>query len=1054
MTTNRTLSRSFLLGPLIVALLILTGGFGTRAPLIARADTNTIVDPSVYKELRFRSVGPHRGGRVTAVAGVRRQPHTFYMGAAGGGVWKTTDAGHSWLNVSDGFFATASIGAIGVAESNPDVVYVGTGSAAIRSNVILGKGVYKSTDAGRTWKFVGLKTVGQIGSLKVDPRNPDIAYVAALGQPFGSSPDRGVFRTTDGGLTWKKVLYINDHTGAVSLSMNPSNPKEIYAGAWRGERKPWTIISGGPASEGGIYKTLDGGETWTHLTAGLPRNLVGKAGVDLAPSNPKRVYAILEAPGTEAGVYRSDDAGATWQQVSSQASLIARPFYYTYVNVDPQHEDVIYVNNLSFWKSTDGGKSWRSRPTPHGDNHGMWINPDNPNVFIQSNDGGANVTLDGGKSWSSQLNQDTAEIYAVGLDDQFPYRIYGAQQDTGWTAIVPSLPPSGVSYDSPIQTWTQGPGCETGPVMPKPGDPTIVYGSCKGEFTRMNMHVGQEQQRWVQPENRYGQAARDLKYRFQRVSPMEISPADPKVIYYGSQFVHRTRDEGVTWEVISPNLTASEPDKQGISGEPITRDITGEEMYSTLYSIRESALEPGVIWTGSNDGPVYVTRDNGKTWKNVTPKGLPPGGRVQNIEPSPHRKGSAYIAVYRYLLNDWQPYIYLTDDYGTTWTRLTDGTNGIPGDFPTRVVREDPGYAGLLYAGTEFGLFISFDNGAHWQSFQQNLPVTPVTDLRIHHGDLVLSTMGRGFFIMDDVLPLQQVAAAVAAAHGGPVQWKSGLADLRAAWRMRYNAMGSRPDEPQYPPPGAYIDYFLASEATGPVTIDILDAKGQVVRTFSSEAPARAVAVPRVETGDEDSPRRGTVPPVRLSREAAMHRFVWDLRVAPVPGDAGRGGAPLVVPGTYQVRLKVGLPAEAGATPRTEPAKAGDLVETKPLEVKLDPRVATDGVTIADLQEQFDLLRRIQAASSDARETATLIELAIRARSSDRASVSALEALHAKLVTAGGAYPEPMLIDQLSNLARMAGSADQKVGRSAFEYLAELEKELAAIKAEAKKLGA
>jgi photosystem II stability/assembly factor-like uncharacterized protein len=974
------------------------------------------------------------------VAGVRRQPYTFYMGATGGGVWKTTDAGHTWLNLSDGYFATASIGAIGVSESKPEVIYVGTGSAAIRSNVILGKGVYKSIDAGKTWTFVGLKEVGQIGSLKVSPQDPDTAYVAALGQPFGPNLDRGVFRTTDGGLTWKKVLFINDHTGVVSLSMNPTNPKEIYAGAWRGERRPWTIVSGGPASEGGIYKTTDGGETWTHLTSGLPRNLVGKAGVDLAPSNPKRVYAILEAPDTEAGVYRSDDAGATWRQVSSQPSLIARPFYYTYINVDPTRDDVVYVNNLSFWKSIDGGTTWRSQPTPHGDNHGMWVNPDNPDVFIQSNDGGANVTLDGGRSWSSQLNQDTAEIYAIGLDDQFPYRIYGAQQDTGWTVIVPSLPPTGVSFDSPLQTWTQGPGCETGPIMPKPGDPTIVYGSCKGEFTRMNMKVGQEQQRWVHPQNRYGQAAHDLKYRFQRVSPMEISPADPKVIYYGSQFVHRTRDEGVSWEVISPNLTAAESDKQGISGEPITRDITGEEMYSTLYAIRESALEPGVIWTGSNDGPVHVTRDNGKTWKNVTPKDLPPGGRVQNIEPSPHRKGSAYIAVYRYLLGDWQPYIYRTDDYGTTWKRLTDGTNGIPRDFPTRVVREDPGREGLLYAGTEFGLFISFDNGAHWQSFQQNLPVTPVTDIRIHHGDLVLSTMGRGFFILDDVLALQQVAAAVAGSHGAPVQWKSGLANLRAAWRMRYNAMGTRPDEPQYPPPGACIDYFLASEAAGPVTAEILDAKDQVVRTFSSDAPARAAAAAQsAGTSDEESPRRGGAAPVSLSKAAGEHRFMWDLRIASAPGEGGRGGAPLVVPGMYQVRLR-----------------AGDLVESKPLEVKLDPRVAADGVTIADLQEQFDLLRRIQAVSADARETAARISRAARNLSSggNSAAVASLDALRARLVTAGGAYPEPMLIDQLASIARMAGSADQKVGRSAFEYLAELEKELAAIKAEAAKLGA
>ena len=727
--------------------------------------------------------------------------------------------------------------------------------------------------------------------------------------------------------------------------------------------------------------------------------------------------------------------------MSSQAGLIARPFYYTYIDVDPKDENTVYVNNLAFWKSTDGGKSWRSMPTPHGDNHGMWINPDNPDIFVQSNDGGANVSLNGGRTWSTILNQPTAEIYQVAVDNQIPYRIYGAQQDNT-TVIVPSLPPTALGVDDPVRIWTQGPGCETGPIIPKPDDPNIVYGSCKGEFSRMNMKVGQEQGRWVHPENRYGHAARDLKYRFQRVSPMEISPGDPKVIYYGSQFVHRTRDEGVTWEVISGNLTASDPDKQGISGEPITRDITGEEMYSTLYAIRESTLEPGVIWTGSNDGPVHVTRDNGKTWKNVTPKDLLPGGRVQNIEVSPHRRGSAYVAVYRYLLNDWQPYLYRTDDYGATWKRLTDGRNGIPSDFPTRVVREDPGREGLLYAGTEFGMFISFDNGAHWQTFQQNLPVTPVTDIRVHQNDLVLSTMGRGFWILDNVMPLQQVGAAVAAARGGMVSWKSGLADLRPAWRARHSAMGGRPSQPQYPAPGAYIDYFLATESTQPVTIAVLDAKGQIVRTFSSETPARPPATDRPDTPpDEDSPRRGGAAPVRLSRSAGMHRFMWDFRYGAVPGETGRGGgAPLVVPGTFSVRLT-----------------AGELVETKPLEVKLDPRVAADGVTTADLQEQLDLLRQVQAAASEARATAARIARTLEQASADAgkaAQASALKALHAKLVTASGPYPQPMLIDQLSSIARMAGSADQKVGRSTFDYLAELKKKLTVIQAEAKTLGA
>lgn len=1029
-TVSRRFSRMAV--PLFVLGLLLALGGGRDVTLQARGQAASAFDMAVFKELRFRSVGPHRGGRVTAVAGHRHQPTTFYMGATGGGVWKTTDAGVSWANVSDGFFSTGSIGAIEVAESDPNVVYVGTGSAAIRSNIIQGRGVYKSTDAGKTWSFVGLREAGQIGAMAVHPTNADIAYVAALGQPFGPSPERGVFRTTDGGKTWKKVLYINDRTGVVSIAINPANPNQLFAGAWRAERRPWTIISGGPASEGGLYVTQDGGDTWTHLTKGLPQNLVGKVGVDISRANPKRIYVVLEAPGTEAGVYRSDDGGTTFQQVSSQSSLIARPFYYTYIDADPKDEDTVWVNNLSLWKSTDGGKTWRSVPTPHGDNQGMWINPDNPQIIVQSNDGGANVTLDGARTWSTQLNQPTAEIYQVAVDDQFPYRLYGAQQDNT-TVIVPSLPATGLGVDAAVQTWTQGPGCETGPIMPKRGDPTIVYGSCKGEFSRMNMKVGQEQQRWVHPQNRYGHAARDLKYRFQRVSPMELSPHDPTVIYYASQFVHRTKDEGVTWEVISPNLTASEPDKQGISGEPITRDITGEEMYSTLYALREATLEAGVLWAGSNDGPIHVTRDHGKTWKNVTPKELPPGGRVQNIEVSPHRRGSAYVAVYRYLLNDWQPYIYRTDDYGTTWKRLTDGRNGIPADYPTRVVREDPDREGLLYAGTEFGLFISFDNGGRWLPFQQNLPVTPVTDMRVHKRDLVLSTMGRGFWILDNLTPIHQAAAALTAAPDPATAagaWKSGLLNLRDAWRTRHQAMGTRPDQPQYPAPGAHLDYFLATDAVGTFKIDILDTTGKVLRTLSADGAARPAAERPAAQMDEDSPRRGGGMAVRLPRGAGFHRVTWDLRAAGSAEDATRPGGPMVVPGKYLARLTV-----------------GELVETKPFEVRLDPRVVADGVTQADLQEQFDLLTALQGTIAEARGLAAEIGRAIDTAGNDAARVKQLQAWRAELVTAPGAYPQPMLIDQLSSISRMAGSADQRIGRSILEYYEELKQRLATIAA-------
>jgi photosystem II stability/assembly factor-like uncharacterized protein len=988
------------------------------------------VDSALYKDLRYRMVGPSRGGRVTAYAGHRRQPGTFYIGATGGGVWKTTDYGVTWAPISDGFFATGSIGAIAVAESDPNVVYVGTGSAGIRSNVIQGRGVYKSTDAGKTWSFVGLRDVGQIGDALVHPQNPDVAYVAALGQPFGPNPERGVFRTSDGGKSWKKVLFINDRTGAVKLSINPQDPREIYAAAWRGERKPWTIISGGPASETGLYKTTDGGETWTHLTRGLPQTLIGKIDVDVSPANPRRVYVLLEAPGEERGVYRSDDAGQSFQHVNSELDPIRRPFYYTHLTAHPKDADTVFINNERFFKSTDGGKSFRTVQTPHGDNHGMWINPDNPDLFLQVNDGGANVTSNGGQTWSSQNNQPTAELYQVEVDDQFPYRIYGAQQDTGSPVIVPSLPPMARPYIDPLQLWLVGPGCETGPVKPTPGNPNLLYGVCKGEFYRMNLLTGQEQGYWIYPQQRYGHAARDMRYRFQRVSPFEVSPHDPNVIYHGSQYLHRTADGGRTWQTISPDLTANEPDKQGTSGEPITRDITGEEVYSTLYAIDESPLEKGVIWTGSNDGPIHVTRDGGKTWGNVTPKGLPPGGRVQNIEASPHRKGGAYVALYRYLLNDWQPYIYKTDDYGLTWKRLTDGKNGIPADYPTRVVREDPDQAGLLYAGTEFGMFVSFDDGKRWQSFQQNLPVTPVTDIKVHRKDLVLSTMGRSFWVLDNVKPLQEIAQGLA----GGATAATGLFTPREAYRVRYTPMGgSDPAEPNYPPAGAHIDYYLASEPQGEVKLEILDASGKLVRSFSSEAPARQTgASTSATTGmTEEGGRFGQrALPSRLQKTAGMHRFVWDLRMG--GGDAGRGGAaPLVLPGTYQVKFS------AAATN-----------ETKPLVVKLDPRLALDGITLADLQEQQALQLKLAEGMAAGRRAAARLREAREKLRADAELVRRLQALEARLVTGGGSYPQPMLIDQFANVARMLGQADQKVGKDAFLRYDDLKEQLDALLAE------
>lgn len=1026
----------------LAAILLAVAAPAVDLDLHAQRDPNQLVAPELFADLRWRNVGAARGGRVTAFAGVRQQPHTFYAGATGGGVWKTEDAGITWYPVGDGQISTGSIGAIDVAPSNPDHVWVGTGSAAIRSNVIIGRGVFKSTDAGRTFSFAGLKEVGQIGTIRVHPRDPNTVWVAASGSPYGPTPDRGIYKTTDGGATWRKTLYVDEEHGARDVEVDWNDPNVLYAATYRGFRKGWDIISGGPADKGGIWKSTDGGETWRKITAGLPSTLIGKIDLDIARSNPKVLYAIVEAPGPEGGLYKSTDAGESWTLVNNSPQLRNRPFYFHYVNVSPKDENTVFVSELRFHKSTDGGRTFTQIPTTHGDNHGMWINPDNPDIFLQVNDGGASVTLDGGKSWSTILNQPHAEYYMVAVDDQYPYRLYVPQQDNT-TLIVPSLPPVSWGFDHPAQFWVQASGCETGGIWPR-RDGSVVWGACKGEVGRYSVLTGQEQHYWIYPQNRYGHDPDDIRFRFPRQTVIFLSPHDERVIYQASHVVHRSTDEGVTWETISPDLTAHEPEYQIVSGNPITRDITGEEVYSTIYSMVESRLERGVLWVGANDGPVHVSRDNGKTWTNVTPKGLPPGGRVQNIEDSPHRKGSAYIAVYRYLReHDLRPYIYRTDDYGASWTLLTDGTNGIPSDFPTRVVREDPAREGLLYAGTEFGIFVSFDNGAHWQSLQQNLPATPVTDIRVHRNDLVISTMGRSLWIMDNVTPLQQAASLqteTTAMH---------LFQPRDAIRYRYPANAGGAGEPEYPPPGAHIDLWFRAAPPGDATIEILDPKGQVIRTFGvSPAPGRTSE--REESGMRPGRAGGASTGIR--RAAGMQRLLWDMRhVGPWTPSAPQGGSggPMAAPGRYTVRLR-----------------AHGQTQTRSFELKVDPRVTRDGVTQSDLEAQETFLLRVRDAISDGRRLQHAVEQALQKAGLDARLPPAvpgrqpadlplehpLQRLLARIADQPGTYPQPMLISQLANVQRMVGQADQKVPREAIVRFEDLLKELAALQAEFKQL--
>ncbi len=974
--------------------------------------------PALYQDLHYRMVGPSRGGRVTTVAGDPKHPGTFYFGSTGGGVWKSEDYGQHWHNTTDGTFSVGSMGSVVVAPSNADVLYAGTGSDGIRSNVSIGRGIYRSDDAAKTWRFLGLRDVGQIGSVMVHPTNPDVVWAGAIGSPFGKGPERGVYKTTDGGRTWRKVLFVSDSVGVVDLELKPGDPNTIYAAAWRVERKPWTIISGAKASSGdGIWKSTDGGEHWARLTKGLPSGLVGKIDLAVTPAAPDRVYALVETTDPGEGLYRSDDGGATWSLASSQHGIMNRPFYYTNVTADPKNADLVYVMNEGFYVSTDGGHSFQRRGTPHGDNHDLWIAPYDSNVMIESNDGGANVSLDGGKSWSTQLNQPTAEIYQVDTDNSFPYRLYGAQQDNT-TISVPSLPLTTSPPDAYSAWWKQIGGCETGPAVPKPDDPAIVYSNCKGRFGVYNDRTGQEKDYAVGEVYMYGTPPRDLPYRYQRVVPIEVSPNDPDIVYNGSQYVMKTTDGGQHWQRISPDLTADEPQYQGVSGEPITRDMTGEEVYSVLYVIEESPLQPGLIWTGANDGPVHVTRDGGKTWTDVTPKGLPHGARIQNIEPSPWQPGEAYVAAYAYLLDDWKPYIFRTTDYGTSWTLLTDGTNGIAADEPTRVVREDPVREGLLYAGTEFGMYVSFDEGAHWQSLQLNLPAVPVTDIEVHDDDVVLSTQGRSFWILDDVAPLRQLTPDVADA-------RAHLFQPDTAVRMRYYAFGQDPSDPEYPEVGARIDYSLGTGMTGPVSVDILGPDGAVIRSFSSEGPGETTTLPAEPALRGDSLVRAGTP--ALETGPGMHRFTWDLRYpGPWDADARRSGrrGPMAVPGDYTVRLT-----------------AGGTTQTQPLHVMLDPRVTTSGVTQADVEAQLQLALQIRDALTRARVAAarlTEAEKALKDKgdAASKRKLQRLQVVRDSLLTKDlPSYPQPMLVDQIEYLYSAETGADQHPGQDAYERL-------------------
>jgi photosystem II stability/assembly factor-like uncharacterized protein len=955
--------------PLLLAFLAagLTMPAAARRDAIPQGTPSGQIDPVLFQGLQFRHLSVFsRGGRSTAVAGVPGNDQLYYMGSTGGGVWRTTDAGTTWRNVSDGYFEAGSIGAIAVSESNPNVIYVGTGSACPRGNVSAGVGLYKSTDAGATWQHVGLRDSKFIGRILIHPTNPDIAYVAALGNVFAPNDERGVYRTRDGGRTWERVLFASNRTGAVEMSMDMKNPNVIFAAMWTVQRQPWTIDSG--STEGGLYRSTDGGAKWEKLSGGLPSKvMVGRIGVSVSRANPRRVYALVEAADNQGGVYRSDDGGTTWTRTYTSRNLLQRAFYYIHIFADPVNEDTVYGLNVAAFRSTDGGKTFGSAGiNSHSDYHDMWINPLNPRAMVVANDGGATVSVNG-TPWTPQNNQPTSEMYRVTVDTRVPYWVYGAQQDNS-TVAVPG------AAGSTEATYGVG-GGESGHIAVDPRDYNIIYaGNYGGQITRIDRKFGTTDNVKTYADMQTGQRAADMKYRVQWNAPIRISPHTPDVVYTTSQHVHRSRNNGLDWEVISQDLTRNDRKRQNYSGgEGITRDMSGVEVYGTIFAFEESLAQPGVLWAGSDDGLVHVSRDNGKTWTNVTPPNLPEG-TVNTIDPSQTDPATAHFAFHRYRMGDFTPFVYQTRDFGKTWRRLADGSNGIPRDHFVRVVREDPVRKGLLFAGTEYGFYASWNDGASWQPFQLNLPRTPVSDMMIYRDDLVVATQGRGFYILDNMaVPRGARAQAPAAILFKPEDG--------------YRAGGQPPT----------FHYWFRTAPTAPVTIEVTNAQGRVLFTTTAQpgsAPAptpaggdaaaaagrgaggggRGAGGGRGGGGGGRGGDGGAPTAIAATAAAGMNTATWtNLRlpayytVPPgIVGWGGGGGGPKVPPGVYTVKVSSGSWSESQTFRlRTDPRYQPEMTEAQGAE---QLRLAEEiGLLTKDL---YDNLARIRQVKQQAREMA------------------------------------------------------------------------------------
>jgi photosystem II stability/assembly factor-like uncharacterized protein len=888
---------------------------------IQEADSQTkAYDQQFYESLQWRLVGPHRGGRSAAVSGVVGDRNTFYFGATGGGVWKTGDGGRTWSNITDGFFG-GSIGAVAVAPSNPDIIYVGGGEKTVRGNVSYGYGFWKSTDAGKTWISQGMEETRFISRIRIHPTNPDVVYSAVLGDIFKPTEQRGVYKSTDGGQTWQRKLFVSSVAGAVDLIIDPNNPDILFASTWELKRTPYSLESGGTGSK--LFKSTDGGENWTEISRnnGLPAGTLGIIGVTVSPLNSNRIWAMVE--NLDGGLFRSDDGGMTWEKTNEDRNLRQRAWYYTRIYADTQDENTVYVLNVSYHKSTDGGKTFKSANAPHGDHHDLWIDPSDSQRMVIADDGGAQVSYDGGTTWSTYMNQPTAQFYRVTTDNHFPYRIYGAQQDNSTMRINHRNERSGITEED----WQESAGSESGWLAVDPTDNDVVYGGNYGGLLQMlNHRTGASRNVNVYPDNPMGHGAEGMKYRFQWNFPIFFSPHDPKVLYTTSNQYHRSVNGGQTWETFSPDLTRNAKEKLGPSGGPITKDNTSVEYYSTIFAAMESPLKQGVLWAGSDDGLVHVSRDNGRTWTNVTPKGLPEWTQINSMEGHPYEEGGAYLAATGYKNGDYAPYLYKTTDYGASWTKITDG---IKGDHFTRTLRADPVKQGILYAGTETGMYISFDDGTSWKSFQLNLPIVPITDLTIKDNNLIAATQGRSFWIIDDLTVLHQLGDDIAAK---PFHLYKPMDSYRLDGVNKPSATAGTNRAG-----GVLLHYFLKEEPKEEVRIEFFDSKGQLLRKFSSQGI------------EKDT----------LKFKTGANEFNWNLRIPDAKGFEGmimwsgplRG--PKVVPGDYQVKLIV-----------------DGQEQTQAFKVLPDPRYETG---MEDLQAQYDFLLRVRDKLTETHETITLI---------------------------------------------------------------------------------